>query len=404
VSKPVWVEPEFNRRTALALPLAGLSLGLPGCRTNDPYSRDAAPKPAAAAPEAALPPSEPVGPLASLTPVLDVFPLGAPPWPTFDPFLFCVHHDDAYPAGNRALGPAASLAGRNLGSDFEGKDGWRMYHGDLVPGFPRHPHRGFETVTVTRRGFIDHSDSLGATARYGGGDVQWMTAGKGIVHAEMFPLLDVNRPNPTELMQIWINLPRTRKFVDPYFSMFWNPTVPDLVLPDAAGRKTRLRIVAGAFDAARAPAPPPNSWAAQADADVAIWTIQMTPGASITLPSAAKGANRTLYFFRGRQLLVDGRELLVNVGVRLRADTPVTLVNGAEASELLLLQGEPIGEPVVQRGPFVMNTAEEIREAWADYRATEFGGWPWSVSEPVHARDKGRFAIHADGRVDRAPG
>ena len=74
-----------------------------------------------------------------------------PQWPTIDPFLFCVHHDDAYPAGNDQLGPAASLAGRNLGQDFDGIDGWRMYHGEVVPGFPQHPHRGFETVTFVRR-------------------------------------------------------------------------------------------------------------------------------------------------------------------------------------------------------------------------------------------------------------
>ena len=94
------------------------------------------------------------------------------------------------------MGPAASLAGRDIGMDFEGKDGWRMYHGDVVPGFPRHPHRGFETVTLVRRGFIDHSDSLGATARFGRGDVQWMTAGRGIVHAEMFPLREREAAEP----------------------------------------------------------------------------------------------------------------------------------------------------------------------------------------------------------------
>ena len=85
------------------------------------------------------------------TPILAVAPLGFP-WETADPFLFCVHHDDAYPAGNERMGPAASLAGRNIGQDFEGKDGWRMYHGDVVPGFPQHPHRGFETVTIVRKG------------------------------------------------------------------------------------------------------------------------------------------------------------------------------------------------------------------------------------------------------------
>jgi len=127
--------------------------------------------------------------------ILSVVPLGFQ-WPTLDPFLFCVHHDDAYPAGNEQLGPAAPLDGRELGMDFAGKDGWRMYHGTTVPGFPQHPHRGFETVTIVRRGLIDHSDSLGATARFGRGDVQWLTAGKGISHCEMFPAARPGRRQP----------------------------------------------------------------------------------------------------------------------------------------------------------------------------------------------------------------
>src|SRR5688572_24742760 len=134
-------------------------------------------------------------PMSTSDVILDLEPLGFP-WHTQDPFLFCVHHDDAYPAGNAELGPNASLAGRKLGMDFEGKDGWRMYHGSVVPGFPQHPHRGFETVTLVRRGLIDHSDSLGATARFGRGDAQWLTAGEGIVHSEMFPLLSSTEPNP----------------------------------------------------------------------------------------------------------------------------------------------------------------------------------------------------------------
>jgi hypothetical protein len=98
------------------------------------------------------------------SPVLQTVPIGFQ-WPTIDPFLFCVHHLDHYPAGNGTFGPAASLAGRDLGQDFAGIDGWRMYYGESVPGFPQHPHRGFETVTVVRRGLLDHSDSLGAAAR-----------------------------------------------------------------------------------------------------------------------------------------------------------------------------------------------------------------------------------------------
>ena len=125
-------------------------------------------------------------------PILDIIPLGFP-WDGLDPFIFTVHHVDDYPAGNDNQGiDRADLVGRNMGSDFSYKDGWSMYHGAEVPGFPQHPHRGFETVTVVRRGYVDHSDSLGATARYGGGDVQWLTTGSGIQHSEMFPLIKAN--------------------------------------------------------------------------------------------------------------------------------------------------------------------------------------------------------------------
>jgi redox-sensitive bicupin YhaK (pirin superfamily) len=206
-------------------------------------------------------PSEPAA--ASAAPVEDLV-LGAEPlgfqWKTRDPFLFCVHHDDKYPAGNAELGPAASLAGRELGSDFAGKDGWRMYHGEVVPGFPSHPHRGFETVTIVRRGLIDHSDSLGAAARYGQGDVQWLTAGKGIVHAEMFPLLDQGSPNPLELFQIWLNLPKDDKFVEPHFKMFWSHAIPRRTERDREGRTTELTVIGGSYRDSRAPHAPKATW------------------------------------------------------------------------------------------------------------------------------------------------
>ena len=89
------------------------------------------------------------------------------PWPTFDPFLFCVHHNDIYPEANNKLGPKSSLSNRNIGQDFSNLNGWNMYHGKTIPGFPKHPHRGFETITIVRNGLIDHADSLGAAARYG---------------------------------------------------------------------------------------------------------------------------------------------------------------------------------------------------------------------------------------------
>ena len=334
-------------------------------------------------------------------PILETRPLGFP-WETLDPFLFCVHHDDAYPAGNDALGPATSLAGREIGQDFAGKDGWRMYHGQVVPGFPSHPHRGFETITIVRRGLVDHSDSLGATARYGGGDVQWLTAGKGIVHAEMFPLVDAGKPNPLELFQIWLNLPAKSKMAEPHFAMFWNQNVPRHVARDAKGKTTEITVVAGTLGDVAPPAPPPASWAAAAESDVAVWTIRMDPGAEWTLPAAKKGTNRVLYFFAGEGLAVAGKKIEPRTAVSLRADSAVTLhSSGKQPVELLLLQGRPIGEPIAQYGPFVMNTREEILQAVKDYQATQFGGWPWKSDDPVHARDAGRFAKRPDGAIEK---
>ncbi len=329
--------------------------------------------------------------------ILSVKPLGFP-WETADPFLFCVHHDDAYPAGNENLGPAASLAGRQLGQDFAGKDGWRMYHGSVVPGFPSHPHRGFETVTVVRRGIVDHADSLGAAARFGSGDVQWLTAGRGIVHAEMFPLLNRTAKNPLELFQIWLNLPRADKLVEPHFSMLWSQKIPRYV--DGG---TEVTVIAGKLLTAQAPPPPPRSFAARSDSDVAIWLIKLKPGAEWTLPAAQSGSRRTLYFFRGSSLTIAGSAIPSYSGVELRAEAAVPLKNSDDVNEceLLLLQGRPIAETVVQYGPFVMNTRAEIQQAFADYQRTQFGGWPWPSEAPVHPREEGRFARHADGRIEK---
>jgi hypothetical protein len=331
-------------------------------------------------------------------PILGVAPLGFP-WQTKDPFLICVHHVDLYPRGNDRLGPAASLEGRSIGQDFAGKDGWRMYHGDVVPGFPQHPHRGFETVTFVREGFIDHSDSLGATARFGRGDVQWLTAGAGIVHSEMFPLLGADRPNRLELFQIWVNLPARAKFAPPYFTMFWDNDVPRH--RPAAG--VEVTVIAGALDRARPPAPPPDSWAANPEADLAIWLITLESGAAWTLPPARSSRTaRTLYFFVGSQLEIEGRMLTKPTAIEVAADRPVALAAPHGKIEVLLMQGRPIGEPVAQYGPFVMNTRGELEQAFNDYRRTQFGGWPYPADDPVHPRERGRFARHADGRVEDA--
>ena len=338
----------------------------------------------------------------SSSPVLQRFAIGFQ-WPTVDPFLFCVHHVDDYPAGNGRHGPAATLAGRDLGNDFAGIDGWRMYHGAEVPGFPQHPHRGFETVTYVRRGIVDHSDSLGAAARYGRGDVQWLTAGRGIVHSETFPLLDDAAPNPLELFQIWVNLPAADKMADPHFSMFWADDVPVVVERDDDDREVRVTVVAGRYGDMVPPSPPPRSWASRPEADLGIWHVQVGPGATWTLPPAAGEATvRTVYVFGDDALDIGGRAMPSGHAAVVRCDAPVAATSPS-GTEVLVLQGRPIGEPVAQYGPFVLNDRAGIEQAFADYRATAFGGWPWANDEPVHAGQagpSGRFARYPDGRLD----
>lgn len=384
----------LHRRDALKLLLAGSVIPLHACAKVDRDNRPSAtPTPPGAAKRAAPAPAPPAK-------LAGVEPLGGSLWKTRDPFLFCAYHLDDYPEGNPQLGPAASLEGRQLGRDFAGKDNWRMYHGRTVPGFPRHPHRGFETVTVVRTGLLDHSDSLGATARYGGGDVQWLTAGRGLQHAEMFPLLQQDAPNPLELYQIWLNLPAEDKMVDPHFTMLWNEHIPRVVERDAAGKLTEITVAAGRLRDHAPPSPPPNSWASRPAAQVAIWTLKMEPGAQVTLPEVAPGTLRTLYLHEGKGARIAGQAVADQQRVLVDDHGPLTIQAGAAMTELLLLQGKPIGEPVAKRGPFVMNTQAEIRQAYADYRKTQFGGWPWGDGGPVHARTKGRFARHINGTFE----
>jgi redox-sensitive bicupin YhaK (pirin superfamily) len=276
-----------------------------------------------------------------------------------------------------------------------------MYHGETVPGFPQHPHRGFETVTYVRRGIIDHADSLGAAARFGRGDVQWLTAGAGVVHSEMFPLLDAQGPNPLELFQIWLNLPAVDKMADPYFTMLWHDDIPQLHHEDDEGRATDVTVVAGDLDGRTPPPPPPNSWAARPEADVAIWVVRMDAGATWTIP-AARGSetDRTLYAYDGSGLRIGGRDISSGTGAVVRCNEPVLLTAGDGGVEVLVLQGRPIGEPVEQYGPFVMNDRAGIVQAFEDYQSTGFGGWPWEREDPVHEPSRGRFARHADGHVE----
>ncbi len=332
------------------------------------------------------------------SPIRQTVPLG-PQWPTLDPFLFCAHHLDRYPEANGELGPKPPLSGRQIGQDFAGVDGWNMYHGSSVPGFPQHPHRGFETVTYVREGWCDHSDSLGAQARFGQGDVQWLTAGGGIVHSEMFPLFDRHGPNTLHLFQIWLNLPAANKMVDPYFSMFWNHEIPKV-----ADEGVEVTVIAGRLGEAVPLDPPPDSWAS-ADSDVAIWHVRLAPGAGWTIPPAAHDSSRVIYLFQGDETRVANQAVAVDTGVVLDPTAAVAIeADTAGSAEFLLLQGRPIGEPVAQYGPFVLNDEAGVRQAMADYQRTQFGGWPWPSDDPVHGDVAERFARHADGRTDALAG
>jgi quercetin 2,3-dioxygenase len=331
-------------------------------------------------------------------PILETFPLGFQ-WATVDPFIVAVHHVDHYPAGNQEMGPV-TLEGQREGGADPSTSGWSMYYGSDVPGFPQHPHRGFETVTVVRQGMIDHADSLGATARYGGGDVQWLTAGGGIEHAEMFPLLDETGPNTSEIFQIWLNLPARDKMVAPYFTMFWREELPRKVLKDDEGHVTQVLVVAGSFEDLQPLPPPPHSWASKAEAELAIWLFEAEPSAEWILPPTTYAETvRTLYVFEGSVAIGD-QTLHAPVGIVLRPDVPVALGAGIGGAAAIVLQARPIGEPVAMGGPFVMNDRSEIEQAYRDYRHTGFGGWPWSDAHPVHPRSAPRFARHPDGRSD----
>ncbi len=329
-------------------------------------------------------------------------------WPTSNPFLFCAHHKDGYPQGNGRSGPANELLkGRNIGNDFVARDGWRMYHGDSVPGFPVHPHRGFETVTVVLEGFIDHSDSHGAAGRYGAGDIQWMTAGRGLQHAEMFPLIHDHQPNPAELFQIWLNLPARNKMVEPHYKMLWSEDVPVIADRNERGALKEVRLIAGRYQGHIARPPSPDSWASDPANKVRILLVKLEPGQSLDLEPVSVSISRNLYLYVGD--LVDIRDLEEseslslenNQGVSLDGNTAFKVANtGSSIVNLLLLEGEPIMEPIAQYGPFVMNTQDEISKAFQDFRQTGFGGWPWNRPDPVHGQEARRFARYADGTVE----
>lgn len=317
-------------------------------------------------------------------------------WETEDPFLFCVHHQDDYPEGNDEQGPSESLEGRNLGQDFDNHNSFRMYHGLKVPGFPEHPHRGFETVTITLEGTVDHFDSLGGSGRYSDGDIQWMTAGKGIQHCEMFPLVHSHKRNPLHLFQIWLNLPSKDKFVAPDYKMIWHENLEKIEQSD--GGLSEITLITGSYGDATVLAPVDNSWGSIEENHVNIWLVKMAAEARLSLPNISATSHKNLYLYKGTKMSFNGET--VESGRRLTLmNQEIEIINTGESAAFLYLEAEPIKEAVAKYGPFVMNTNEEIQQAYKDYQATQFGGWPWNQPDPVHARTQGRMAKYSDGTV-----
>lgn len=251
------------------------------------------------------------------------------------------------------------------------------------------------------KGFVDHSDSLGAAGRFGHGDVQWMTAGKGVQHCEMFPLLNQEKENTLELFQIWLNLPKASKKVAPHFAMLWNETIPEVTVVDEAGAKTIVKVMAGNYQGNQAPSPAPNSWAANPTNEVAIWLVQLSPHASWQLPSSTSAVNRSVFFYEGDQIQVSEKAFGAHAAIQLKSNVNIDIKNGSTPSSLLLLQGKAINEPVAQHGPFVGNTQADIQQIFLEYQKDEFGGWPWPSPEHVHAANETRFAKYPGGQIER---
>ena len=309
----------------------------------------------------------------------------ASPWQALDPFLFAVHHLDNYPAGDGQLGIKPEDRAK------EGQD-WRMYHGEHVPGFPAHPHRGFETVSIVLKGYVDHADSLGGAARYGQGDVQWLTTGGGVEHGEMFPLVNTDGPNTMEMFQIWLNLPPEGKSAKPDFTMFWAEDIPVI-----QNDKSKVTVIAGAFGDVKPLTPPSASWAADPKNELAIWLVDIEQGGSVTLPVASDQSLRRGYIFEGTATF-DGEVQPPSHLVDLDGTRASVITNEhAETVRILVLQSRPIEAPVVMRGPFVLNSDQQMLETIVRYQSEGFGDWNWPSRAHTHGNE-GRFIRYPDGR------
>lgn len=317
--------------------------------------------------------------------------------------------------------------GRQMGNDFSYINGYSYYHGEKVPGFPMHPHaRLVTTLTTVLSGTVDHTDSLGGATRYSDGDFQIMTSGRGIQHAEMFPLLHEDKPNPLILFQIWLCAPAKLAKAEPIQKMFWRETIPLLHFPipgepEESNLKSEIRVMLGNFsnslaEALQPPTAPEQCYASMPESDVAVWIVTLPKaGAVVKLPPAQSDkTTRAFYCYEGPgQVKITGSNggasttvvdsssssssssssavLSERTGVRTAGEFEVELLAVGGPTRIIMLQGKPIGEPIVQQGPFVTSTREDMVETMREFQNTQFGGWPWPDPDHVFPRDQKRF-------------
>lgn len=228
-------------------------------------------------------------------------------------------------------------------------------------GVGQHPHRGFETVTIVYKGELEHRDSTGSGGKIGAGDVQWMTAASGILHEEFHSEGFAKSGGTLEMVQLWVNLPARDKMADPGYQTLLDADIPSIALKNNAGR---LRLIAGEFDGQTGPA--------RTFTPIDVWDLRLNGGQVLTL-DLHEGRNTALVILRGT-VQVNGLESVGEGQLVLfeRQGNQLTLQASADAV-VLLLSGEPIDEPIVGHGPFVMNTEQEIHQAFADFQSGRFG-------------------------------
>ena len=183
--------------------------------------------------------------------------------------------------------------------------------------------------------------------------------------------------------------------------MFWADQVPVINIQDSNGRMTEVTVVAGQHGRSKPPNPPPDSWASDPKSDLAMWIIKLQSNAEWILPATLSTTNRSLYIVNGTGIKIGKQIINSRNQVEIIPDFDVVIKDNGGGTKLLLLQGEPIAEPTVKHGPFVMNTQSEIRQAYYDYQNTQFGGWIWGKNDPVHGKENKRFANFVNGKEEK---